>query len=193
MIMIKTFCKFLTMSFAMCCAIPASAQDIAIHNNLLFDFAGDLSLGTELALKPRTTVEFYGTVRPWKSSGDGVNKHWAFQTQYRFWTCQKFNGFYWGPYLHGGQYNMADTSLPFGFLKGIKSKRYEGWLVGGGLGCGYQYAISRHWNAGAELGLGYTFFRSKKFDCGECATFHGWNNYNYWLFSKGSIYISYLF
>ena len=160
---------------------------------ILFDLAGDLSMGMEFALKPRTTVEVYGTIRPWKETESGVNKHWAMQAQYRLWTCQKFNGFYWGPYLHAGEYNISNASLPFGLLKGLKSHRYEGWMIGGGIGCGYQYAVSKHWNVGAELGLGYTYFRSKKFDCGVCSTFHGYDNYNYWLFTKGSVYISYIF
>ena len=179
--------------FVLFCGANLNAQQMAIHNNILFDLAGDLSMGMEFALKPRTTVEVYGTIRPWKETESSVNKHWAMQAQYRLWTCQKFNGFYWGPYLHAGEYNISNASLPFGLLKGLKSHRYEGWMIGGGIGCGYQYAVSKHWNVGAELGLGYTYFRSKKFDCGVCSTFHGYDNYNYWLFTKGSVYISYIF
>ena len=184
---------FMAYIFVLCGGINVNAQRIAIHNNLLFDLAGDLSLGVEFALKPRTTVEVYGIIRPWKESASSVNKHWAVQTQYRLWTCQKFNGLYWGPYLHAGEYNISNASLPFGLFKGLKSHRYEGWMIGGGLGCGYQYAVSTHWNVGAELGLGYTFFRSRKFDCGVCSAYHGYDNYNYWLFTKGSVYISYIF
>lgn len=179
--------------FMLCCGLNANSQQMAIHNNLLFDLSGDLSMGMEFALKPRTTVEVYGTIRPWKESESSVNKHWAVQAQYRLWTCQKFNGFYWGPYMHAGEYNLSNASLPFGLLKGLKSHRYEGWMIGGGIGCGYQYAVSTHWNIGAELGLGYTYFRSKKFNCGTCSTYYGYDNYNYWLFSKGSVYISYIF
>lgn len=184
---------FMAYMFVLCGGINVNAQRMAIHNNLLFDLAGDLSLGVEFALKPRTTVEVYGIVRPWKESASSVNKHWAVQTQYRLWTCQKFNGFYWGPYLHAGEYNISNASLPFSLFKGLKSHRYEGWMIGGGLGCGYQYAVSTHWNVGAELGLGYTFFRRRKFDCGVCSAYHGYDNYNYWLFTKGSVYISYIF
>ena len=184
---------FMAYIFVLCGGINVNAQRIAIHNNLLFDLAGDLSLGVEFALKPRTTVEVYGIIRPWKESASSVNKHWAVQIQYRLWTCQKFNGFYWGPYLHAGEYNISNANLPFGVFKELKSNRCEGGMIGGGLGGGYQYAVSTHWNVGAELGLGYTFFRSRKFDCGVCSAYHGYDNYNYWLFTKGSVYISYIF
>lgn len=182
-------------SGGLCLLLPtgAIAQELAIHNNLLLSLAGDISIGVEVALRPRTTVELYGLVSPWKASDTQSDKHWILQTQYRFWTCQKFNGFYWGPYLHVGEYNQGNTGQPFGLLKGLKSKRYEGWMAGGGIGGGYQYAISRHWNAGAELGLGYTYFNYRKSDCEKCTMVSARESYHYWLFSKGSIYVSYLF
>lgn len=174
-------------------AHEAKAQDVAIHNNLYTDVMGDLSLGVELATKPRTTIEVYGSIRPWNGSASSVHKHWLVQGQYRFWTCQKYNGIYWGPFAHFGEYNISDTTLPLGFLKGLKDSRYEGWLAGTGIGGGYEYAISKHWNIGGEIGLGYTFIKYKKFDCGECGSLTDKGNYHYFGLSKLGVNIIYLF
>ena len=67
--------------FVLFCGANLNSQQMAIHNNILFDLAGDLSMGMEFALKPRTTVEVYGTIRPWKETESSVNKHWAMQAQ----------------------------------------------------------------------------------------------------------------
>jgi len=174
-------------------SLTGNAQDFALHNNVAFDVMGDLSLGTEIALKPRTTVELYGALRPWQSSGDKRNEHWLVQGQYRFYTCQKYNGFYWGPYMHAGEFNMADASLPFGLLKGLKTSRYEGWLMGGGLGIGYEYILSKHWNVGAEIGAGYTYIHYKKFDCGVCGSLDKKSDYHYVGISKFGLNLIYLF
>lgn len=178
------------------CAITPSemtAQSIAIHNNIVYDMAKSLSLGTEISLKPRTTLELYGSVRPWKETSSEINKHWLVQAQYRFYTCQKYNGFYWGPYIHGGEYNMENPDLPFGLLKGIGGARYEGWLVGGGLGIGYEFALAKHFNIGIEAGGGYTYLDFDKYNCGTCGFKTDEGSYNYWGVSKLGLNLIYLF
>ena len=70
------------------------AQHIAVSNNLLFDLAGAFSAGVEIPLSNRTSVEAYGSIRPWKRSDDNVHKHWLVQAQFRIWPCQVMNGFF---------------------------------------------------------------------------------------------------
>lgn len=183
--------NLLVLFVAMLC-MKLSAQDLAVHNNIFWDVMGELSLGTEIALKPRTTVEIYGGVRPWKKTEDSVNKNWFVQGQYRFYTCQKYNGLYWGPYVHGGEFNMENADLPFGLLKGLKTSRYEGWFIGGGLGIGYEYPLSKHWNLGAEIGAGYTYIDYKKFDCGTCGNLDKKDKYHYIGISKFGLNLIYL-
>ena len=118
-------------------SLSVRAQHIAINNNLLFDVAGALSAGVEIPIQKSSTLEVYGSIRPWKRGDDRVHKHWTVQAQYRLWPCQVMNGFFWGPYVHGGQFNFGNEELLFGLLKGLKPNRYEGWLLGGGIGIGY--------------------------------------------------------
>lgn len=103
------------------------------------------------------------------------------------------NGFFFGPYVHGGEFNLGGQSLVFGLLKGLKQKRYEGWLLGGGIGIGYEYALAKHWNIGAEIGAGYTYINYKKTDCEECGTSYGNDDYHYIGISKLGLTISYVF
>ena len=144
------------------------AQHIAVSNNLLFDLAGAFSAGVEIPLSNRTSVEAYGSIRPWKRSDDNVHKHWLVQAQYRIWPCQVMNGFFFGPYAHFGEYNLGNQTVLFGLLNGLKPYRYEGWLAGAGIGIGYEYALAKHWNMEFEIGAGAIYSISDSFECDVC-------------------------
>ena len=185
--------KILLLSlFAFAC-VSAQAQRIAISNNLLFDALGSISIGIEIPVTKKSSWETYGSIRPWKQSSESVNKHWSVQTQFRFWPCQVMNGFFWGPYAHGGQFNLGNKDLFFGLLNGLKPNRYEGWLVGGGIGGGFEYALEKHWNIGAEIGLGYTYINYKKYDCEVCGALREEGDYHYFGFSRLGLSIIYVF
>ena len=169
------------------------AQHIAINNNVLFDMMGALSAGVELPCSKASSIEMYGSIRPWKRGNVTVHKHWLAEAQYRIWPCQVMNGFFYGPYIYGGEFNLGGQAILFTLLKGLKQRRYEGWLAGAGIGAGYEYALAKHWNVGAEIGIGYTFINYKKADCEECGTYFGYDNYNYIGISKLGLTISYVF
>jgi hypothetical protein len=185
--------KLLFMLLIIAGVVTTRAQRIAINNNVLFDLMGALSAGVEIPCTKSTSVEMYGSVRPWKRGDVKVHKHWLAQAQYRIWPCQVMNGFFFGPYVHGGEFNLGGQAVLFTLLKGLKQKRYEGWLVGGGIGCGYEYALARHWNVGAEIGIGYTYINYKKTDCEVCGTYYGFDDYHYVGVSKLGLTISYIF
>lgn len=173
--------------------MTATAQRPGISNNALLDLAGALSAGVELPCSPGASIDIYGSLRPWKRGNQSVHKHWLIQAQYRIWPCQVMNGFFFGPYVHTGEFNIARTSLPFGLLNGLKSRRYEGWLAGAGFGIGYEYAIARHWNIGAEAGIGYTYINYKKFNCETCGTPKGSGDYHYIGLSRLGLNLIYVF
>jgi hypothetical protein len=145
-------------------------QRFAISNNLLFDAAGALSAGVEIPFSRKTSLEVYGSLRSWKRASQNVNKHWTVQTQFRIWPCQVMNGFFFGPYAHVGEFNLGNQDLFFGLLHNLRPFRYEGWFVGGGLGAGYQFTLSKHWNFGVEAGVGYTYIDYRKYNCELCGT-----------------------
>ena len=169
------------------------AQHLAVNNNLLFDAAGALSAGVEIPFSKKSSMDVYGSIRPWKRGDTSVHKHWTAQAQYRIWPCQVMNGFFYGPYCHVGEFNLGNHDLFLGLLNGLKPNRYEGWLVGGGIGCGYEYPIEKHWNIGAEIGIGYTYINAKKYDCEVCGRQRDEESYHYLGVSRLGLCIIYVF
>lgn len=174
-------------------SLPTRAQHLAINNNLLFDLTGAFSAGVEIPYLKSNTIELYGSIRPWKRGDQQVHKHWTVQAQYRLWPCQVMNGFFWGPYVHGGQFNLGNETLFFGLLKGLKPSRYEGWFLGGGMGAGYEYPLAKHWNVGAEIGVGYTYIDYKKYACEKCGALKDNGVYHYLGVSRLGLSIIYVF
>ena len=171
----------------------AYAQHIGISNNMLFDVAGALSAGVEIPTPHYTSIDLYGSIRPWKRGDESVHKHWLAQAQYRIWPCQVMNGFFYGPYVHGGEFNLGNHELCLGLLKGLKPDRYEGWLIGGGIGAGYEYALAKHWNIGAEAGIGYTYIKYKEFNCEVCGSLKADDEYHYVGLSRLGLSVIYVF
>ena len=169
------------------------AQRLAINNNLLFDAAGTLSAGIEVPFSKMSSFEVYGSIRPWKRGERHVHKSWAVQGQYRIWPCQVMNGFFFGPYAHFAEFNLGNQDLCFGLLDGLKPFRYEGWLVGGGMGAGYEFALAKHWNIGVEAGIGYTYINYKKYDCEVCGVLRDDDDYHYVGLSRLGLSLIYLF
>lgn len=174
-------------------SIQVQAQHIAINNNLIFDAAGALSAGVEIPCTPKTSLDLYGSIRPWKRSEESVHKHWIVQAQYRLWPCQVMNGLFYGPYVHAGEFNLGNHDLVFGLLNGLKPDRYEGWLAGAGIGAGYEYPLAKHWNIGAEVGVGYTYIDYKQFDCKVCGNQKADDVYHYVGVSRLGLSVSYVF
>ena len=187
----KALILFLFSPFMGC--LSSYGQHLAISNNLLFDAAGALSAGVELPLSKKTSFETYGSLRPWKRSEQSVHKHWLAETQFRIWPCQVMNGFFFGPYVHGGEFNIGNKDFCLGLLNGLKPHRYEGWLIGGGIGAGYEYALAKHWNVGAEVGIGYTYIDYKKYNCEVCGVLKDDDVYHYVGISKLGLSLIYVF
>ena len=185
--------KLALLSFFIFACISVQAQYFAVSNNLIFDAMGALSAGIEVPLTKHRSWELYGSMRPWRRGEVTVNKHYFVQTQYRIWPCQVMNGFFWGPYLHAAEFNIGDKGFPLTLIETMRQNRYEGWLVGGGVGIGYEYALAKHWNLGAEIGAGYTYIKYKKNGCERCGRLWEDASYNYWGISRLGLNIIYIF
>lgn len=176
------------------CWLSGNAQKVAIRANLLPPIDGALALGASYAIGKQSTIDLAGSLRPWKRGEKYVNRYWLVQPEYRYWTCQKFNGSFWGVYLNGAQFNIGGKRLPFGIFSQLKKYRYEGWLAGGGISYGYHWMLNDHWNIEASLGIGYDFIRYKQYKCVEkCAGLRDKGTHHYLGPSKASISLVYLF
>ncbi len=177
-----------------CTAGIASAQQIAIKSNLLSAANGALNAGVEYALSPKYTFDLYGSIRPWKRTEGYVNRYWLIQPELRYWTCQKFNGSFWGGYLNGAQFNVGGKKMPFGLFPWLKEHRYAGWLAGAGVSYGYHLMLDRHWNLGASLSAGYDYIKYKKYKCPDvCSEILEESHYHYFGPTRATVSIVYLF
>ena len=69
------------------------SQRVAVSVNALPAIDGAFEAGVSYAIRNKSTVELTGSLRPWKREEKYVNRYWLIQPEYKYWTCQKFNGF----------------------------------------------------------------------------------------------------
>ena len=160
----------------LCCmlliSVSLSAQKLTVKTNLLYDATATVNLGVEVGLAPKWTFDLSGNYNGWTFSNNRKWKHWLAQPELRYWFCERFNGHFLGFHLVGGIYNIGNIDADFKLFDtdfgSLKDHRYEGWMVGGGMGYGYQWLLSKHWSLEAEIGLGYIYTRTDKYECVHC-------------------------
>lgn len=179
---------------AACVANIATAQTVAVKSNLLSAVQGTLNGSLELAISQRTTLNLYGSVRPWSRSESDVYKYWLIEPEYRYYTCSKFNGFFVGVLADVARFNVGGRDMPFDMCKFLKSHRYEGTILGGGVEVGYEWLLGKHWNLETSVSLGYEHVKYDEYDSPlRCAPQTDSGNYNYFGPTKGSISLMYVF
>lgn len=153
-------------------SLTASAQNVVVKTNLLYDITATANLGIEFKVAPKWTVDISGNLNAWTFSDNKKWKHWVLQPEARYWLCERFNGHFVGAHLVGGIYNMGNWNTDFTFLGAdfgqLKEHRYEGWLVGAGIAYGYHWMLGRHWSVEAEIGIGYVYTQADKYECPRC-------------------------
>ncbi len=154
---------------------PNGYPCFAVKTNVLYDAAATPNLGFETGLGPKTSFDFAGGYNwfDWKENRKW--KHWLIQPGVRWWSCERFNGHFFGAHLLGGEFNVGGVG-PF---KNIKNNRYDGWLVGVGVSYGYQWILSNRLAVELEAGVGYAYIKYDKFGCLECAPKIGSGHYNW--------------
>lgn len=191
----KSFLVTLSLLF---CTSHSIAQKITLKTNLLYgSYAQTPNLSMEFGLGKRITLDISGGYNPWNRTGSaGNNKklvHWIVQPELRYWTCQRFNGHFFGIHAFGSQYNISEYELPLLFGKGSKDYRYEGWAAGGGISYGYQWILGKHWNLEATIGVGYAYLKYDKYDCPKCGDYVGEYSKSYFGPTKAGVSLIYVF
>lgn len=149
-----------------------------MKNNLAYDalltpnLSVEFSLGKKWTLVAQVGMNFFfyendataNVIRQGKES-------WLVQPEVRYWTCETFNGLFWGIHIHGGQMNVAGINIPFiiqNHSREMKGHRYEGYFYGGGVSAGYHWILSSRFSVEASLGVGYARVKYDKFRCTSC-------------------------
>lgn len=199
----KVMFAMLVLFCGMCC--NSALAQVAVKTNLLYDATTTPNIGVEMGVGSRNTVQLFYGLNAWKFNsqqhGQRQAKHWLLMPEYRWWTCSKFNGFFYGIHAMGGQFNAANVNLPIpgaffsgdNLTKEVRNHSYEGSFLGAGITCGYQWILSRHWNIEAEAGVGYNHVWYDKYQCGECGPSMGKGQTNYLGLTKLGLAILYIF
>ncbi|MGN1252722.1 MAG: DUF3575 domain-containing protein [Muribaculaceae bacterium] len=198
--------KLITATFVALAAvlIPAQAQ-LGIKTNLLYDATTTPNLGLEYGLPGKSTINLVYGLNPWTfhsdSKGERKAKHWVLMPEYRWYTCQKFSGHFFGVHAMGGQFNAGNVNLPIpgvwfsgpNLATEVKDYRFEGNFVGVGATYGYQWILNKHFNFEAEIGVGYNYVWFDKYACGDCGSKIAGGHTNYLGITKIGASIIYIF
>lgn len=157
------------------------SPEFDLKTNLLNDAVGTMSLGAEVKLSRRFSLDTHFNWNPWTFSDHSMYKIWNLSPELRWWPSQKsewadehglgnsaLNGHFLGVHLKAGEYNYSNVRLPFNAAPGLKDNRYEGWFLGGGISYGYRYNISSRFALEAEIGMGVAYVAFNRFACGKC-------------------------
>ena len=144
----------------------------ALKTNLLYGAATlTPNIGVEIGIGRKTTLEIAGGWNPWKLKGSfGDNKklvHRYIRPEFRWWTCERFNGHFFGIHAIGANFNVSQYDIPFLDFK--KEYRYQGNALGGGLTYGYSLMISPVVSLEFSIGAGVLWLDYDRYDCEKCA------------------------
>lgn len=122
-----------------------------------FTLSQQLTVNTDLLWMPYMFKKHESVCRGWIGS---VDVRYYVKPMY-YYTNNLYDGFYVGPYLEGGNFNI-------GFWKGENkdSHRYVGWGISSGVSLGYKFLLSRRLRLDLNLGIGYAHLQYDKYKLG---------------------------
>ncbi|WP_029902099.1 DUF3575 domain-containing protein [Prevotella sp. 10(H)] len=159
----------------------------ALKTNALYWATTTPNLGFEIGLSEKFTLDISGNYNPWTFSDNKKLKHWLVQPELRYWTCERFNGHFFGLHGHYAEYNVGGIKQ-----LGLSHRRYEGNLWGAGISYGYHWILGNHWSIEATIGVGYAHLDYDKYGCGHCAAKIKDDTKNYWGPTKAGLSIIYV-
>ena len=100
------------------------AQDVALKTNLLGWATTSLNAGIEIGTAEKQTAQVFATLNPWTFSGSKRVRIWNVEPEYRWWTCQRFGGSFFGVHALAGEYNVKNVEVQWKF-SGDKHKSLQ--------------------------------------------------------------------
>ena len=102
--MIKHIYIFVLAMMLLASSGVAKAQDVALKTNLLGWATTSLNAGVEVGIAEKQTAQLFATLNPWEFSGGKKVRIWNVEPEYRWWTCQRFGGSFFGVHALAGTY-----------------------------------------------------------------------------------------
>ena len=167
---------------------------LAIKSNMLYNLTTTPSIGIELRLGKKVTFDAPFHINPWfiDKEKNSKFKFLLVQPQFRLWTCESFNGHFFGIHGHYAFYNVgALPTSPIPFTDKMNKYRFQGHLYGAGISYGFQWILGKRWGFEFEIGGGYARLEYDEFDCLPCATEFQIKRKDYWGVTKAGISLMY--
>lgn len=170
----------------------------ALKSNLLYDAVTNANLGLEFKLGHKWTFDLPVSYNGWTFHHNKKWKHILVQPSVRWWTCEAFNGHFFGLHGHYAYYNVGNIrwgglKFPDNIdLRRGESYRYQGWLAGAGLSYGYSTYLGKRFNLEFEVGVGWAYLHYDKYRCAKCGEKIGADHKNYFGPTKAAITLVYL-
>lgn len=149
--------------FALTCG-QLRAQKFSIGTNVL-SYANFLTTNLEMsyAVSRNWTVFAQGKYNPWtfnEGTKDQMqNRQLSFAVGTKYYPWMIYTGWYASAQLQYTKYNTGGI---------IKSDTYEGEVYGLGIGAGYSWLLSKHWNIDFGIGLLVGPNSYVKYACPKC-------------------------
>lgn len=171
----------------------AYAQKAAVKTNIPYLVTTTPNLALEFAVGDKMSIELSGGVNPFSLGENKQLKHWVVWPELRYWTCETFNGHFFGLHGVGGQFNVGGLDIPIWKLDRLKDRRYDGSAIGAGISYGYQWIINDHWGFEFTVGGGFARFDYEVYNLGDSGSKLGENKKNYFGPTKAGLSIVYVF
>lgn len=181
---------------ALCFMPAASAQQLSVKTNILYDATATINLGAELRVAPHWSIDVSGNYNAWNIDHNRL-RHWLVQPEGRYWLCDATAGHFFAFHGLGGAYNVGHLSFARDFLGidfgKLRDNRYQGYFWGAGVGYGYSWILGKHWSIEAEIAVGWVHVNYDKYECEGCGRKVKSANRDFVTPTKAAINLVYVF
>ena len=168
----KTICRSIFALFLMMTLQTASAQQVTISNNLLYDVWLTPNLRVGVRTSEHWSLGLTAGYRPWPTSDETSRKwrHLLLSPELRYWKDSVNVHHFFGANVIYSHYNVADVRFPFGLYPSVRDERRQGDLIALGAFYGYSWPLGRYWNLEALIGAAVGYTKYDRYACGLCGT-----------------------
>lgn len=150
------------------------------------------NIGIEIGISNRFSLDLSFAINPWdkEESSDGkLTNHWIFKPELRYWTCERYNGHFFGIHPFYWKYNISGIDVPLMYQKDY---RYDGNTYGGGVSYGYHWMLNKRWGIEFNIGAGVSFMNYDKYEKGLNAPYVSEFNNTYFGLTSIGVKLVYL-
>lgn len=150
-------------ALAMCTTANAQQHigEVSVKTNALYDATLSLSLGAEMQVAPKWSLELTGSYNGWDIDGNKW-RHWIVQPEGRFWLNGDMAGHFFAANFVIGQINVGCFKSGL-FGDELQNSRFQGWLSGAGIGYGYAWRLSDSWKLELEATVGVLHWQGERY------------------------------